>query len=135
MRNPDLQWIDNELYQWAKWAKKNGTHLGYPSSSAEYRVQKLGLQGAAIQQTNSNAMSIYTPDNVAKTEAEILKLSNQKLQDVVKTKYLQSGTDESRIILLSTEWGENLSMSTYRRMLERAMYWLSGALQNGEEAR
>ena len=126
MRNEDLQWIDEQLYQWAKWSRQNGDNLGYPTPTAEARVKKLGLQGATTQMTASRTEKIYMPSEIECIEKAILKLKNSDYQDVIKAKYLQFGKDEDRAMQLSIDWGKSVKVTAFRDMSKKAMMWLDG---------
>lgn len=133
MRNEDLRWIDERLYQWASWSKNHCLKIGYPTRTCEHRIIVEGMEGAAIRKEKTGVAPIYMPEEIAQTESAILAIRNPKLRDIIKIKYLKHGTDAERMKELSIAWSQHLNIATYRRMLERALYWLSGAMSKNSE--
>lgn len=132
-RNDDLKQVDEQLFQWACWSKNHGIHLGYPRQCVEHRIRTQGLQGAAVRKEKPTMMHVHMPEAIERTEQAILRLPNQEYMDIVKAKYLHGGTDEDRARYLTKTWSKELKVATYRRMLERAMYWLCGFLHTQYE--
>lgn len=128
MRNEDLRQVDECLQQWGDWMREHSQNLGYPRETAEHRMMILGIHGAAIRNKASAISGINMPDVVEKMETAILALPTKEYIDIVKAKYLCGGTDKDRAERLSVVWSQPLKLRTFRSMLERAMYWLSGHL-------
>ncbi|MBT4836627.1 MAG: hypothetical protein HON94_04705 [Methylococcales bacterium] len=126
MRNTDLQAIDEQLYQWAKWSNQHCYGLGFRKNTNEQRIKSMEFNGAAIK--SNRDQSIFLPDSIMKIEHTILSMRNIKQQDVIKIKYLSSGTDQDRVTELAVFWGEPFNISSFRRLLECGLYWLDGCL-------
>ena len=128
MRNEDLCQVDECLQQWANWMREYNQNLGYPRHTVEYRASVLGISSMGIGKEASNITVNDMPYVVEKTEAAILSLPTKEYIDIVKARYLYGGTDKDRADRLSADWSQPIKLRTFRVMLERAMYWLSGNL-------
>ena len=129
MRNAELKYVDERLYQWACWSRQHGIYLSYPRQNIIDKMRKEGIETTALRKEKNGVKPIYMPTDIEEVEVALITLKNPDYWDVIKFKYLYRHLDNDCAIELSKKWNRSLTVSMFRKMLERALYWLDGRLQ------
>lgn len=125
-REPDpFRGLKILLDQWAAWARRDDETRGYPRVNAIWRLEHLGLFGAAIPQGYRAVQIFAIPDHVAAIDEAINRLARVDLEasHVVRASHIRRIPDRKLARML------RISQSTLWRRRKRAYTALARFLQ------
>ncbi len=120
-----IQNLDDWLYHWADWTRRNqGESLGYPKQTIEYELHRMG--GVLIKGEGS-APRITMDQDVSDANDALQEMMRAKdsYWFVIRAHYYDGGkTNRAKAIIASRWMGRPISLRTYDRILSDARAWL-----------
>lgn len=120
-----FQRVQIVMDDWASWARRDWNPLGFPKTSSLWRLNKYGLDGAAIPKGYAGLPPIDIPPDVERTNAQLEQLAqidDAKYYRVVTLSHLERVPDK----VLGERLG--ISRQEVRRRRDIAYAWLDGRL-------
>lgn len=114
-----IGWVDDRLHEWARWAVRMQSNLGYPTRSVEGRLMEEGA--AAASKGSGPPPMVECPPHIDNVERAVAGMP-EHLRVTVKAKYMELGTDKQKAKAL------RLTERTYRGRIDQAHHWIAGAL-------